>query len=354
LVKLRTILSVSRGGIVVALNDAHPGAARPLVELLLDGHAPGDTDAPCVSICFHPRELLDVPHGARVVLLGADQDPAWLNFHRPIVREHGLAVLLWATPPVVLRLRTEAPDFLDWVSHRIDVPAFASPRELAALRGALARWRWVAVEGRGPWGAAFDGPVRELDVGVGHDELAPAMETGDVVVYGLEGDDSLWQLMFAHAQLQWRHRVVLVEPAVLPPVVELLTRGDWEASARQLGVQGVPQARVVAALRDLEVPMPLPAARRIRMLQPRRWLLRYSTLNRVARREDPLDDWHALQFALEEPDLWWLPSELRARITMGLNAIQGVTHIDETGNMTPVRDAFPELFDRGSKGKVPR
>lgn len=237
---------------------------------LLEGHAPGDPGGPTVAVCFSPRDLLHVPRGARVVLLGADRDPAWLNQNRPIVHEHELAVFLWDTGPEVQVLRREAPDFLDWVSHRIDVPAFPPAHAVAELRRVLARFRWVAVRGMAVAISDLPGAWQELRGLPLYGQLVETLKAGDVVMRGLASDDDAWRLLLAHAEVQWPHRVLLDDPQVVPPLVPLVdgTSADWETLARQLEEGGVPHARIEAALRGLGA-LPATHPARIRVLDGR-------------------------------------------------------------------------------------
>lgn len=236
---------------MVLLRGAHPAAVRPLVETLLEGHAPGDPEAPCVRVCFSPQELLDAPVGARVVLVGPERAPEWLNIHRPVVWERELVLLLWVEDDAFEHLRRNAPDFLDWISHRIEVPWFAPEEAVAELQLALTRVKWIAVAGVELVVEASKGR-REIEASRPYDDLAAAMDSGDILVRGVETDDQLWRLMIAHVELRWRHRVVLAEPKVLPPFVVLIDTGveDWEQRAGRLESLGVAHPRLVAALSE--------------------------------------------------------------------------------------------------------
>lgn len=236
------------------LRGAHPAAAQPLVQTLLEGHAPDDPGAPCVRVCFCPSELLDVPPQARVVLRSVDRDPAWLNRHRPVVQERSLAVFVWGNEEQLASLRTHAPDFLDWVSHRIDIPMFAPAHARARLRRVLTHSRWAALRGSPSLVASLGGTWHEVDASQPFGELFEAMTSSDVVVGSLEDDKDAWRLMIAHAQAQWAHRVLLVEPSVIPPVVPLVDAraARWEDLAETLRAHHRPYPRLEAALRDLE------------------------------------------------------------------------------------------------------
>lgn len=258
---------------MVLLRGAHPAAVRPLVETLLEGHAPGDPEAPCVRVCFSPHELLDAPVGARVVLVGAERAPEWLNIHRPVVWERELVLLLWVEDDALEHLRRNAPDFLDWVSHRIEVPWFAPQDAVAELQQALARVTWIAVAGAELVSVAAEG-LREIEASWRYDEIMSAMERNDVLVRGLERDEELWRLLIAHAEVRWRHRVLLVEPRVLPPFVWVIDARieDWEQNARRLELLGAAHARLVAAL-DMGRASRSPLARWLAINEPHMELL---------------------------------------------------------------------------------
>jgi hypothetical protein len=235
---------------VVLLRGAHPAARKLLVETLLEGRSPGDPEAPCVRVCFSPHELLDAPLGARVVLVGAERAPEWLNVHRPVVWERELVLLLWVEDDALEPLRRNAPDFLDWISHRVEVPWFAPEGAVEELvRAHLSKTTWIAVAGAELVEVLAAHP-RKINANQRYDELVSAMLAGDLLVRTLERDEDLWRLMIAHAEMQWRHRVVLADAGVLPPFVWVIDARleDWEQSARRLESLGVEHARLVAAL----------------------------------------------------------------------------------------------------------
>lgn len=243
------ILGVGHGGLVVLVRGGHAAARKPLIQALLEGHAPSDTETPCVRVCFTPSELLDAPVGARVVLVGAEREPEWLNLHRPVIRERKLVLVLWTSKNGLQVLRRHAPDFLDWVSHRIEVPPFAPEEAMAEFDHALARVKWVAVAGAELL-AAVAMNRHDLDAAQHYRTLVDTMDRGDVLVRGLKHDDQLWRLLVAHAEARWQHHVVLVEPRVLPPFAWIVDARlpDWEQRARRLQSLGVEHARLAAVL----------------------------------------------------------------------------------------------------------
>jgi hypothetical protein len=165
------------------------------------------------------------------------------------VWERELVLLLWVEDRAFEQLRRNAPDFLDWVSHRIEVPWFAPEEAVAELERALARVKWIAVAGVELVETAARGRT-ELEATRHYDDIVTAMEAGDVLVRGLERDDQLWRLLIAHAELRWRNRVVLAEPEVLPPFTWIVDARieDWEQHARRLELLGVEHPWLVAAL----------------------------------------------------------------------------------------------------------
>jgi len=237
---------VSDGGIVVALVGVHPAAAKPVVQTLLEGWAPSDPEAPCVRVCVSAHELLEAPVEARVVLLNAVRDAAWLNLNRPVVSERGLAMFLWLTTDEWTELRSAAPDFVDWVSHRVVVPRFGPAMD--ELRRALRGSRWVAVLDGSVARAAFpETDAVWLDAGATYEEMVRGMEAGPAVLRDTTfGHVVLMQAILAHAAAGWQHPVVLVEPKVIPLTIRVISREEitWESSNL------LAMSRVEAALQE--------------------------------------------------------------------------------------------------------
>lgn len=206
----------------MALVGVHPAAAKPVVQTLLEGRAPSDPEAPCVRVCVSPHELLEVPVGARVVLLNAVRAAEWLNLNRPVVSERGLAMFLWLTTDEWTELRAAAPDFVDWVSHRVVVPRFGPAMD--ELRRALRGSRWVAVLDRGVATAAFpETDAVWLDPTADYEDVRRSMEAGPVVLRGpFFGRRTLMQYILTHTMAGWQHPVVLVEPKVIPLMIRVV------------------------------------------------------------------------------------------------------------------------------------
>ncbi|MCB9704216.1 MAG: hypothetical protein H6711_20170 [Myxococcales bacterium] len=212
------------------------------------------------------------PEGARVVLVEPGTHARWLNLHRPIVRERRFTVLLWCSASCVDSLKRDAPDFMDWISHRIEVPAMApryvveelraSEREggvLGVSRAPLVPTGWRVVSALAPFGELRDAcrqaPVWVTDV---HDALG---WLGARVAQVAAGE---------------RHGLVLADPRVLGADERWLDARPvpWREAARQLEAQGVAEPGVRAALmgldpRALGVERPEP----IRLTMDPRWVV---------------------------------------------------------------------------------
>ena len=118
----------------------------------------------------------------------------------------------------------------------------------------LTHSRWAALRGSPSLVTSLGGTWHEVDASQPFGELFEAMASSNVVVGSLEDDRDAWRLMIAHAQAQWAHRVLLVEPSVIPPVVPLVDARvtQWEDLAETLRAHHRPYPRLEAALRDLE------------------------------------------------------------------------------------------------------
>ncbi|MEM9455043.1 MAG: hypothetical protein AAGF11_12755 [Myxococcota bacterium] len=118
----------------------------------------------------------------------------------------------------------------------------------------LTHSRWTALRGSPSLVTNLGGTWHEVHASQPFGELFEAMASSNVVVGSLEDDRDAWRLMLAHAQAQWAHRVLLVEPSVIPPVVPLVDAraAQWEDLAETLRAHHRPYPRLEAALRDLK------------------------------------------------------------------------------------------------------
>jgi tetratricopeptide (TPR) repeat protein len=75
-----------------------------------------------VPVCFEPWEIEALPDGATTIFVPAVIHAAELNAARPIFADRALKVLVWAEQGVSAALAQGAPDFFDWISHRVVCP----------------------------------------------------------------------------------------------------------------------------------------------------------------------------------------------------------------------------------------
>ena len=233
---------------MVLLKGAHDGAARALVELLRDTLGPGG-EGPPVRVLFEASALLHVPAGARVVLVQPGPHARWLNLHRPVVRDRRITLLLWCAEGCLVQLKRGAPDFMDWVSHRVFV-APALPRFVGAALGRC--------EGEGRVMAMLHAPPpppgwRILAAESSYGLIRKGCQEGPVWVS--EVRDALHWLTarIAHAEAGAGHGLVLADPRSVvedEDVVDALPV-PWATAARLLAAAGIPDPGVQAALVDL-------------------------------------------------------------------------------------------------------
>jgi len=150
--RLREYLALADGGVLILAYGARDDLLAPLVAALLPDH-------PALTICLDPVELDAAPTGATVIYRPEASHARALNFGRPRVADLALRVVLWCDESVAEALRTDAPDFFDWVSHMVECP-HTTPRAAAERLHAAARAK-VHVVWRGPQ------PLRELTVAAG-------------------------------------------------------------------------------------------------------------------------------------------------------------------------------------------
>lgn len=89
-------------------------------------------DHPDVEVYTNAVELTQVSEGALAVLVPDPKQASWLNLERPIFANRALRVILFSDADTSGVLARRAPDFFNWISHRIECPEGAP---LPAVRG---------------------------------------------------------------------------------------------------------------------------------------------------------------------------------------------------------------------------
>lgn len=209
---------------------------------------------PDVLVHTSAAETLAAPIGAVVVLEPQLSDTRLLNRERPIFASRSLRVVLWCDRARAVALARNAPDFYDWISHRVACPMEPPPHALAGLRCATGRagvvWRGRGV--RGALATAFPGvtvrtirsPRRWLRALEGR---APLPAADWIVATGLDRPHLVRRAEWALEEAGG-NRAILVDPAVTPegfPVV------DGRCSTLKAGGRALRSA-VLAAVLGLE------------------------------------------------------------------------------------------------------
>lgn len=107
---------------------------------------------PELEVYTEAPELLAGPEGAAAILAVRLEDALFLNAQRPRFAEGGLKVILWCSAETSAGLAREAPDFFDWISHRVECPPITVPSHKSpfALEFTALRRTYVATGMRAP------------------------------------------------------------------------------------------------------------------------------------------------------------------------------------------------------------
>ena len=253
LARIRRILRLNEGGVIIGLDGAHPACAGPLIEVLQEDGAP-------VRVCFAARELLDVPEDARVVLLHAARDAEQLNMMRPVVSERRLRLFVWLRPGDRRELSQRARDFLDWMQESVDVPELIPGYAQEALRRVITEGASIVWEGP-PLRDLLPGAITLVPERVDDGDAVAAMQHGPVVIHRPRDADEVARFERLHRLAGGAHGIVWDEPAALPQGVERVVAEplDWEVAAEWLASAGADEPRLEAARLSLE---PLEISRR--------------------------------------------------------------------------------------------
>ena len=249
------------------VDQARPERLGELVRALLPAH-------PGLEVHTDAVRLARVDRGALVILVADARQADWLNMERPIFANLALRVILFSDAETSGALARRAPDFFNWISHRVECPPGLPPTAVRGIRAALrTRAQGVAWTG-GDFAAAFQAalpgrPLARASAALPYDQMVEAAKPagkGWVAWSEVDGPFRLRRVRWACAEAGRRGRVALIEPAVdaagFAPV-----RGDLlgvvEARAK-LEAAGATHPGRVAALLELEPEAVEVAARLLR------------------------------------------------------------------------------------------
>lgn len=121
---------------------AGDGAQLVLVDGARDAHLKTLFEAvraqvPSVDVVLDAKDVFRAPEGATLIYLPDVAEAAVLNAGRPILAAKGLRVLLWCDDDTAAKLALGAPDFFDWIAHRVACPDAPTPWAVDTLRCAM-------------------------------------------------------------------------------------------------------------------------------------------------------------------------------------------------------------------------
>lgn len=242
---------------MVALVNAVPTQLGPVVRALAEGPPWGDGG---LEVCLHANELLQVPHGSRVLLRVVPEELVWLNLYRPIFADRELRAILWADDVAFARLVREAVDLFDWVSLMVEVPprevpGFAVERLGAALAaGAECAWEGPGLEAT-LTAIAWQGEILAMSARWSYPQMLLRLrEPGLPVVSGVLSEHDVWRLRMAVAQAGRAGGWVAIDPLVRLSGMRRLhaQQLDWDVATARLAGAGWARAAAVGAWLELQ------------------------------------------------------------------------------------------------------
>ncbi len=229
---------------MVLLTGVHDAAAPELIALLLEE----SERAPCTVLGTAP-EMLDAPVGARVVLVEPGPNAMWLNLNRPVVRERRLTVLLWCHPACLESLKRAAPDFMDWVSHRVELPPMQPRYVTQALESCIHHHSLLGLRLPPPPAP----PWRVISARAAYPELREACRQTPVWVTNVDDAISWQNVQVAYTEAGQCHGLVLADPWVMGEGQQWLDAEPvpWQQATALLTAQNVQEPGIEAARRSL-------------------------------------------------------------------------------------------------------
>ncbi|HSN97990.1 MAG TPA: tetratricopeptide repeat protein [Candidatus Nanopelagicales bacterium] len=248
---------------LILVDRATDARLEELVRALVPEH-------PELEVYTEPQDLADAPVGSTHVLAARAEHAGWLNLQRPIFAERALKVVLWCDEETSAGLARKAPDFFDWIGHRVECPAGVARFAVRGLRCALRCrapgivWRdnGTPVSGDTDFPLAFrealpGRPLLGCQAAWTRTELAGAFRSAGrawCYVGGVRTEATLEKIVDAMKDARRRGRVVVVNPSVD-------TSGWWPVDGQthplrearhSLAQAGFPHPGRLAALCGLE------------------------------------------------------------------------------------------------------
>lgn len=245
--RIETYLELGSSGVLIMLAHAGREHLGPLVRRLLGRYAD-------VSVATRASELAKLRRGSVVVLAPDHLEYPALNMVRPVLKDRSLRVVLSVSKSNQGDLAREAPDFYDWISHRVEAPAGEVPgfvvrgllaaeqarrpivwsgSERMLVRGIVRAWPNLKVRHVDALGRSYEGLLRELR---GRDESFVLISSPESRVR---------ELRWALAETQRYTRVALLQQVRRSRTSH---PGFWHLS----GSQSDPRSGLDACILDLE------------------------------------------------------------------------------------------------------
>jgi tetratricopeptide (TPR) repeat protein len=204
--------------VLVLLAGAHPEGIETLVRALVPEH-------PRLEVHTDARRLATVEPGTVVLLVPDPSQATWLNLERPLFAQRALRTILFADEPMITALVRQAPDFYNWISHRIELPEAPSRHARRTVQAALcaraAGIVWTGGNLRAVFQAALPGrSLMFVSAAISYEEMVYAARPAAHrwIAWTDVGDAmKLHRVKWAMAEAGRRGRALLVEPLVGEP-----------------------------------------------------------------------------------------------------------------------------------------
>lgn len=246
-------LALARGKVMLSVLDGRGARLREFIRTIA-------ATAPELLVCTELDELLVAPAGATVVLNLRPELASWLNVNRPIFSQRAWRLVLWVDVAHNLAVRSQAPDFMDWVSRVVLCPEGCHEFMVASLAAHVIEpgiiWRGEGLDGvlrTWPPGCT----ARAISLRQTYRRLLAQIQRypGEIfIAHDLTSTAAGTRLRWALAEA--RHTGLCIVPEGEHTVIGYRTLDNtvlpWDQAARLLRSAGAPHPGNLAALLDLE------------------------------------------------------------------------------------------------------